>query len=137
MALATVVDVATRLARSMTEAEATKAEGLLDEASALARAWLKSDPTVEGVVPDDVAIVVSRMVARVLDRDATSASGAEAVTNQVGPFGQTLRFGSGTASGGPWLASGDKTILAGFRVNGGFVGLDIASDHTGLYRRLV
>lgn len=139
MALATVFDVETRLGRSLTTAEQTKADGLLPEASALVRAYLGGDATVEGIVPEDVVIVVSRMVARVIERGATDAtsSGAEAVTNQVGPFGQTLRFGSSTVSGGPWLSAGDKTILAAFRVGGGFVGLDISSDHTGLYRRLV
>lgn len=143
MALATQPDVEARLARPLTESEITKADGLLDEASALVRAYLGDDPTVvdlillTSVVPEDVVIVVSRMVARVIERDASSTSGAEAVTNQVGPFGQTLRFGASTVSGGPWLAAVDKTILAAFRVGGGFVGLDIASDHTGLYRRLV
>lgn len=137
MALATQPDVVLRLGRSLTASEIAKAEGLLDEASALVRAHLGGDPTVEAVVPEDVVIVVSRMVARVIERDASSTSGAEAVTNQTGPFGQTLRFGAGTVSGAPWLASGDKTILAAFRVDGGFVSLDIVSDHTGHYRRLV
>ena len=137
MALATQADVVVRLARSLTELEILKAEALLPEASALVRAYLGGDPTVVDVVPEDVVIVVSRMVARVIERDASSTSGAEAVTNQTGPFGQTLRFGAGTASGGPWLTAVDKTILAAFRVGGGFVSLDIASDHTGDYRRLV
>ena len=137
MALATQPDVVVRLARPLTATETEKADGLLDEASALVRAYLGGDPTVVDVVPEDVVIVVSRMVARMIERDASSTSGAEAVTNQVGPFGQTLRFGASTVSGGPWLAAVDKTILAAFRVGGGFVSLDIVSDHTGHYRRLV
>ena len=139
MALATQADVVVRLARPLTATEIEKADGLLAEASALVRAYLGGDPTVVDVVPEDVVIVVSRMVARVIERDSAAAasSGAESVASSAGPFGQTLRFTTGTTSGGPWLAAVDKTILGAFRVGAGFVGLDIASDHTGGYRRRV
>lgn len=141
MALATVDDVAARLGRAPTATEAARAEGLLAEASALVVGHLGFDPTDTSVtpplVPEAVAVVVSRMVARVLERAAVDAEthGAEAVTNTTGPFGQTLRFGAGTTTGGPWLAASDKVMLKPYRGGGGFGSIGISSGRTGRYRR--
>jgi hypothetical protein len=141
VALATVDDVEQRLGRPLTQTETTRAEGLLPEASALVIGYLGCDPTdtsvAPPVVPEGVVIVVSRLVARVLERDgaAPDSLGAESVTNTVGPFGRTLNFGSGTTSGGPWIAGSDKTALRPYMCGGGFVSIGISSGRTGRYRR--
>lgn len=138
MALATVDDVVARLERALTTAETARADGLLEEASALVIGHLGCDPTDTSVdppvVPGTVVLVVSRMVARLFEREAAAqvSAGAESVTEQTGPFGRTLRYGSGTTSGTPWLAKGDKVMLRPW-VN---VTLGLSSGRTGSYRRL-
>ena len=147
MVLAVVGDVVSRLGRPLTPVEQTRADGLLDEASALVLAYLgwdevpmdPLDPLVPLAIPSAVFIVTSRMVARVLDQDAASTrpAGAESVTQAAGPFSQSYTFGSGSTSGAPWLAAGDKVLLKRFRVNGGQVSVPMSTGQTGLYRRVV
>ena len=139
--LATPADVEARLARPLTTAEAVRVDGLLPEASALVVGYLGCDPTdpaADPTVPAAVTLVVSRMVARVLDREATAgeALGAESVTETAGPFGRTLNFGAGAASsvGGPWLAATDKITLKPYRCGGGVVSIGVTSGRTGRYR---
>jgi len=146
VALALVADVVARLGRPLAAPETARANGLLDEASALVLAflgldeWSVTDPP-EAVVPIPSALVIatSRMVARVLDQDAKSERpvGAESVTQSMGPFSEAFSFGSGSTSGAPWLASGDKVLLKRFRVNGGQVSVPMSTGQTGLYRRVV
>lgn len=142
MVLAAASDVVERLGRPLTATEATRADGLLAEASALVVGHLGGDPTDTSVdppvVPDGVVIVVSRMVARVLEREGAAAEthGAESVTTTTGPFGRTLNFGAGTTSGGPWLAASDKVILKPHRAGGGFASVGMTSGRTGRYRRV-
>lgn len=142
MPLAAVSDVEARLGRPLTATEATRADGLLPEASALVVGHLGGDPTDTSVdppvVPDTVTIVVSRMVARIVEREATQTGdthGAESVTNTVGPFGRTLNFGQGTTSGGPWLTKADKIMLRG--EGGGVTSIGVSSGRTGRYRRVL
>lgn len=142
MALATAADVEARLGRPLTVAETAKVAGLLEEASALVIGYLVCDPTDTSVeppvVPAAVAIVVSRMVARVLEQTpAAGATGSEATTNTTGPFSQTVRFGAGTTSGAPWLTKADKLTLRPSLCNGGFTSLAISAGTTGRYRREV
>jgi len=142
MALATAADVELRLGRSLTAAEAAKVDGLLEEASALVIGFLGCDPTDTSVepptVPAAVAIVVSRIVARVFEQTASVAEfGSEATTDSTGPFSTTVRYGAGTTSGAPWLTKADKLTLRPFRCDGGFTSLAISAGTTGRYRREV
>jgi hypothetical protein len=142
MALATVADVALRLGRDLTTTETSRAEGLLEEASALVIGYLGCDPTDTSVepptVPAAVAIVVSRMVARVLQQSASVEEfGSEATTDSTGPFSTTVRYGAGTTSGAPWLTKVDKLTLRPFRCDGGFSSVAISAGTTGRYRREV
>lgn len=142
MALATNADVEERLGRPLTTAEASKVAGLLEEASALVIGYLGCDPTDTSVepptVPAAVAIVVSRIVARVFEQTASAgATGSEATTNTTGPFSQTVRFAAGSTSGAPWLTKADKLTLRPFRCDGGFTSLAISAGTTGRYRREV
>lgn len=142
MALATAADVGDRLGRSLTAAETVKVDGLLEEASALVVGYLGCDPTDTSVdpptVPSVVAIVVSRIVARVFEQTASVAEfGSEATTDSTGPFSTTVRYGAGTTSGAPWLTKADKLTLRPFRCDGGFTSLAISAGTTGRYRREV
>jgi len=142
MALATAADVGDRLGRSLTAAETAKVDGLLEEASALVIGYLGCDPTDTSVepptVPAAVAIVVSRIVARVFEQTASAAEfGSEATTDSTGPFSTTVRYGAGTTSGAPWLTKADKLTLRPFRCDGGFTSLAISAGTTGRYRREV
>lgn len=142
MALATAADVGDRLGRSLTAAETAKVDGLLEEASALVIGFLGCDPTDTSVepptVPAAVAIVVSRIVARVFEQTASTAEfGSEATTDSTGPFSTTVRYGAGTTSGAPWLTKADKLTLRPFRCDGGFTSLAISAGTTGRYRREV
>lgn len=142
MALATAADVEARLGRDLTTAEAGKVNGLLEEASALVIGYLGCDPTDTSVepptVPAAVAIAASRMVARVLQQTASAEEfGSEATTDSTGPFSTTVRYGSGTTSGAPWLTKVDKLTLRSFRCNGGFTSVGISAGATGRYRREV
>lgn len=139
MALATAADVEQRLGRTLTAAEQTRVSGLLDEASALVIGFLGCDPTDTSVeppvVPDAVAIVVSRMVARLFEQAASDSAapvGVDMVTTQVGPFGQTLRHTAGSTSGAPWLGASDKVSLKPYRC--GFTSLAMTTGRTGRYR---
>lgn len=117
MALAIRDDVVIRLGRDLTDDEKEQADGLLDEASAIVEGYCGVDE-FDIPVPDSVAIVVSRMVARVLSAvtvDGSSTVGLESVQRGEGPFQQSLKFSSDQSSGGPWLTKIDKLMLRRFR----------------------
>lgn len=132
-ALATAGDVEARLGRQLTELELARTGGLLEEAGALVLAYLGVE-VAPVPVPDAVRVVTSRMVARVLERDATPGAvpDARSVTDQAGPFGRTVTFSSGTTSGGPWLAAADKVMLRSHK--SGMTTAAISSGRTGRYR---
>ena len=126
-------DVEARLGRPLTETERLRVDGLIEEAGVLVLAHLGME--VEPVpVPAAVWIVTSRMVARVLERDTESGvvPDARSVTEQAGPFGRTVTYGSGTTSGGPWLAAADKVMLRSYKA--GMTAAPISSGRTGRYR---
>ena len=132
--LATVQDVTDRLGRPLTPAETTRVEGLLPEASALVVAYVGWDPAERPTVPEPVAIAVSRMVARVIVRDADAQfAGADSGSVTAGPFSKQLTFSSGQNSGGPWLAATDKATLRPYR-RGTATALAVESDWSGRYR---
>lgn len=126
--LAMPEDVAARLGRPLTPAEAARVDGLIDEASALVIGYLGCDPSDPGPVPAAVTVVVSRMVARTLAQaeQGTPAGGEQAVTNTVGPFSQTRQFVAGSTGGQPWLSAADKTALRPYRCDGRAYSVDTA-----------
>jgi len=105
--LADATDVAARLGRDLTDSEAERVPGLLAEASALARGWCG---TIPDPVPAEVAVAVSRMVARALVSTATAGVTQEAAT--AGPFSMSTTY---TPETGVWLGRQDKMLLRPWR----------------------
>ncbi|MDM7488715.1 hypothetical protein QT969_10470 [Rhodococcus sp. CSLK01-03] len=124
MALATVADVEARLGHPLTAEESTKAEALLSEASVLVEGFCRR--VFVAPIPTAVPVVVSRMVARVLATPEGS-EGVESTQMSAGSFQLTHRYSD--SSGGPWLSSSDKTMLAGLR-SGGAVSMGLVSERT-------
>lgn len=110
MLLASLDDVEARLARLLTSSEQVRASALLVEASASVRAWLRRVPDP---VPDDVSLVVSRMVARVIVAP-TGPTHLDQFTQAAGPFSHSGTFTDGATSGSPWMTKDDKRILRQF-----------------------
>gem|GEM_PF-1618430 len=107
MLLANPWDVERRLGRRLSPDLSLKVEGLLEEAGALVRGWLGEVPEP---VPSDVTVVVSRMVARVIDREAAAPSpAADSVITQMGPFSRNVGLTGSGSGGGVWLTSNDKS----------------------------
>lgn len=125
MTLAVQSDVEARLGRDLTETETARVLGLLDEASDLVIGYLRQDPTVEDVVPEPVARVTSRMVARVF-QSSEAAPNVEHL--QTGPF--QARFAPGSTSGAPWLSGADKAALHPYRRGGGMTSVGLAGERT-------
>lgn len=107
MTLASSPDVVDRLGRPLTTDEASRVDGLLNEASALVEGWLGFTPDP---VPSAVEIVVSRIVARVLTA-STPVPGLSDQEMRAGTFGLTQRFSAESSSGGVWLTRQDKITL--------------------------
>ena len=105
--LATSADVVTRLGRALTTAEATKATGLLDEASVKVLAHLGKPETYYDAltIPATVVIVTSRMVSNVLEQDAKGGvvPGTQQAGTTTGPFGSQTTYIAGSSNGSPWL----------------------------------
>lgn len=105
--LATPGDVEKRLGRALDDSEPLSVQGLIEEASEMVVGYLGRVPNI-----DDVRVVVSRMVARVLEApDDGSAFNAETASYAAGPFSQNVRFASGASGGAPWLTASDKLSL--------------------------
>ena len=64
-------------------------------------------------VPSDVALVVSRMVARVLTKpeSAEVLPHTDQYSRGSGPYTTSGTFTEGATSGSPWLTKDDKRIL--------------------------
>ena len=133
-ALATSDDVETRLGRILTDDESAKVDGLLAEATALVVGHLGCDPTdvtdpETPAIPAEVTLVVSRIVARVLEQSMAQepgAFGATSMTDQIGDFSQSRSYPAGSTSGGPWLSRSDKVTLKAYRCSGGTFSVDTA-----------
>lgn len=110
VALASAEDVQARLGRPLTSDETEQVPALLDEASASARAYMRCIPDP---VHSDVALVVSRMVARVLTRPEPTEvlPHTEQYSRAAGPYTGSGTFTEGATSGSPWLTKDDKRIL--------------------------
>lgn len=107
MTLASSPDVVDRLGRPLTTDEASRVDGLLNEASALVEGWLGFTPDP---VPSAVEIVVSRIVARTLTT-STPVPGLSDQQMTAGVFGVMNRFTAESSSGGVWLTRQDKIML--------------------------
>lgn len=115
VAVASSEDVETRLGRDLTESEAQRVIGLIEEAQVIISGYLGAIPDP---VPPAVRVVVSRMVARVLEQPDSEAFYAESVSHSAGPFSETKRYSSGASGGAPWLTASDKQALAAVRRRG-------------------
>lgn len=109
MLLAVTEDVQRRLGRPLSADEAGRAEGLLEEASLIVTRLLRRDFESE-FPPPEVVLVVSRMVARSLQRP-NELVGAESWQEQWGPFMGSLRFGRHANDAGVWLTAQDRELL--------------------------
>ena len=116
--MATLSDVADRLGHPVEEGKQDEALGLIEEASILVEGYLERD--FEGMeVPRRVSVVVSRMVARVLQAPEASFS-VDTVSNTAGPFARSHTYTTGGSGGSPWLTKQDKTALKRYRRRRGF-----------------
>lgn len=119
MTLASVVDVEARLGRNLTIDEQSVVDGLLDEASDLAVAFMRCTPDP---IPTEIVRTVSRMVARVLSTDPSVPFGLtqSARTQTAGPMTLTnsQSFSEGSTSRAPWLSATDKVVLRRFGCRG-------------------
>lgn len=112
MPYATVSDVETRLGRTLTAGEASRAGALLDDAALLIDSYI-GEQTVEPYPPAVVA-VSANMTVRALSA-GPAAVGMESGTEQTGPFARTVRYVPGAGDGGVWLSSQDKVMLRPLR----------------------
>lgn len=119
--LAELSDVAARLGEEVPENKVHVTEGLLEEASALVEGYLGR--TFDDV-PRPVAVVVSRMVARVLQAPEPSFA-VETLSQSAGAFSQSQKFTTGASGGSPWLTAADKTALSRFRKRRGFYSISM------------
>lgn len=113
--LATVEDVEKRLDAELDADARTRVEALLEEATVLVEGYLG---TVPDPVPRAVRVVVSRMVAQVIQSPDTGFY-TENESFTAGPFSKTIQFANGGNGGAPWLSSTAKTTLRRFRSGGG------------------
>lgn len=99
--------------------------GLLHEATILVEGHL-GKTFRETEVPEAVRVVVSRMVARVLQAPK-QAQFQESVQVAAGPFSHSGKFAGGGSGGAPWLSASDKQALAAFRKRrrGGVYSVDL------------
>lgn len=114
--LATLTDVSDRLGGDLDPEKEEAALGLIEEASVLVEGYLGQIPDP---VPRAVSVVVSRMVARVLQAPAPAFS-VDTISQSAGAFSQSQKFTTGAAGGSPWLTAQDKTVLNRFRKRRGF-----------------
>lgn len=114
--LATLTDVTDRLGSDLDPNKEEIALALLEEASVLVEGYLGRtlDP-----IPRPVSVVVSRMVARVLQAPSPSFS-VDTISQSAGAFSQSQKFTTGASGGSPWLTAQDKTVLNRFRKRRGF-----------------
>lgn len=79
---------------------------------------------VQAPVPKAMTVVVSRMVARVLESPSDGFA-AESAQYNAGPFMKSVRFAAGASGGAPWLTAGDRMILRRYRRSGGVFSMEL------------
>lgn len=108
--LASLTDLDSRIPG--VEYDEETALGLLQEASILVESYLGKgfkDP-----IPETIRVVVSRMVARVIEAPKETAF-QQSSSFTAGPFGKSVTHSHGGSGGAPWLTASDKTMLAPYR----------------------
>lgn len=113
--LAGLSDVEAALGGELEPDEHRAVEVLLGEATALVRAYA---PLIDRLpeTPDEVRLVVARMVARGLDAGGNPAPvGMRQFATNAGVFGLSGSFTDGATDGGVWLSKADKMILRRWR----------------------
>lgn len=108
--LASIVDVEARLGRDISEDEVLRVDGLLEEASVLVESHLGREFEV---APAAVRLVVSRMVARVLEAPDDGFN-SESASFTAGPFSKNVKYVAGASGGSPWLTAVDRKMLRPF-----------------------
>lgn len=119
--LASVEDVEKRLDAEVDDDSRDRVEALLEEASVLVEGYLGTIPTP---VPRAVRVVVSRMVAQVIQSPDTGFF-TETQSVTAGPFSKNVKFAAGGNGGAPWLSASAKTSLRRFRSGGGIYTLEM------------
>lgn len=119
--LATLADVEDRLKRKITDpGEVANTNNLIKEASVRVRSYLGCGNVIPEPVPEDLAVIVSRIVARGIaaSENPVADIGQNSLTANFGPFGLTRSFDASTTDGGVWLTRQDKDALRPFSCRG-------------------
>ena len=127
MALASGADVEARLRRTLTSDEDEWVEGDLAEASGIVEGYCGTT-WADDAVPEQVRIVVSRMVANLYASRSSSdpvPASAESVQRTAGPYGATVHYSADSSAGGVWLTKALKRRLRAYRVGGGVFSVDL------------
>ncbi|OZD23821.1 hypothetical protein CH253_08135 [Rhodococcus sp. 06-156-3C] len=112
---ATAIDVAKRLGRELTEDEAARVPGLLEEATALVDGYCGQ---VFAVVPVGVRVATSKVVARALPGDDDDDMGGPAVSSEQFTAGSfTLNRSYSGDGANVWLGAAEKAMLRPYRVS--------------------
>lgn len=123
-------DIEKRLRRTLTSDEKMYTPGMIEEAQALVVAYLGCPPEkFAAEVPSALTLVTSRMVARVIQEEATidpETFGATQTSMVAGPYSQQATFAAGARTGAPWLTKVDKGILDQYRCAGKAFAIDTA-----------
>lgn len=121
--LADFEDVEARLGRELSDDEELRVGGLLEEASLLVESHTGRE--FDEPIPNAIRVVVSRMVARVLQAPAETL-GVESASYTAGPFSQNRTYSQGSSGGSPWLTAVDKKVLSRFgRRRGGITSVEL------------
>lgn len=123
-------DVEARLRRELTGDEEHWLPGMIDEAEALVLSYLGCPvDKFADEVPAPLTLVTSRMVARVIQEDATidpDMFGATQASMTAGPYTQQATYAPGARTGAPWLTKVDKGVLDPYRCSGKAFSIDTA-----------
>lgn len=121
MALASSSDVVAALGRSLTSAETTVVDNLLERASDRVIAYLNRYPDP---IPGAVARVVAEMVQSVFDKPTITAANYDATGYATSKeYAQVTVATESATSSGPWLTKTQKLVLDQFRVSVRSVGI--------------
>lgn len=113
MSLATSDDVVTALARSLTSAESTSVDNMLEQASDLVVGYLGCLPDP---VPGPVARVVAAMVAAVFDKPSVTVADYDTSGYSTSrEYAQVAVGVESATSTGPWLTKSLKERLCPYR----------------------
>lgn len=110
-------DIVDRLGRSLTAPEIIAWPGKAKEASVLVEGYLNRSWADFFDVPDNVRVVVSRMVRRVLMAGVSGGApggmlpNASSFNSGMGPLSHSTAFGADVEYGDVWLSKADKMML--------------------------